>query len=321
MLADGADGRFEQFSLMEAALMAEGVACQKQARQLASQFAQWETELKIRTARITDTRRRAAVVHDFVHRRILTGKYEIGCNQLSRTIQHGDFNCVTATLVSLALGRSCELPLTAVHVPGHVRARLPGTEPLDIETTCPHWLPQKLPPATRSTTGPSRPQTPDCPKNEGRELSDAALVAKIYYNRGIALLNEQHYAHAVAVTRAALALDPADEPTRKNLLAVYNNWALSLCRQGDYAAAADLAVYALGIGSDFPPLVSNDLHIHQQWVLHLCDAGRFAEALAVLEKGHQRRPDAELFDRGRGTVRRWWAESSETIPVMNPEID
>jgi tetratricopeptide (TPR) repeat protein len=163
--------------------------------------------------------------------------------------------------------------------------------------------------------------TRESAENASRKISDAALVAKVYYNRGVVLLDQQRFARAVAVTQAALSLDPADERARKNLLAAYNNWALSLCQRGDFADAAHMVIHALEIGPDFAPLVSNDLHIHQQWVLHLCDNGQFAEALTVLQRGYRRRPDAELFDRGRDTVRRWWAESLETVLTSHDEMD
>jgi tetratricopeptide (TPR) repeat protein len=146
-------------------------------------------------------------------------------------------------------------------------------------------------------------------------------VAKIYYNRGTRLLDDDRFAQSVATTKKSLLLDATDTAARNNLCAAYNNWALALCDEGNYADAAAMVVYARGIGPDFTPLASNDLHIHQQWVLHLCESDRFADALAVLERGHRRRPDAELFDQGRDAVRRWWAQSLGTMHASSVEMD
>jgi hypothetical protein len=54
-------------------------------------------------------------------------------------------------------------------------------------------------------------------------------------------------------------------------------------------------------------LRTNDLYVHQKWVLHLCDHGRYSSAIELLEQGHQRRPDAPLFDGGRYAVYGMWS--------------
>jgi tetratricopeptide (TPR) repeat protein len=320
LLADAADGRLTAFSLPEAALIAEGIRSPARLRLLTAKFDAWEKELRSRAPQALPAHARAAAVFKFMHQRVLTGRYEAGCNELSRTIRYGDFNCVTATIVYLDLTRRCGLSLVGIGVPGHVRARLKGPESLDIETTCPVWFPpscgarESLCPDSQS---PAKAHAPA----PGRILSDCALVAKIYYNRGSRLLDEGRFADSIAATRAALTLDVADETARKNLLAAYNNWALSLCEKRNYAEAAALVIFARAEDPEFAPLASNDLHIHQQWVLHLCESGRFAEALSVLENGYRRLPEAELFDEGRDAVRRWWAESVSTVHTSDVEMD
>ena len=41
----------------------------------------------------------------------------------------------------------------------------------------------------------------------------------------------------------------------------------------------------------------------------MCSQGRYEDALRLLEDGYARRPEAELFARGRGAVCGQWAES------------
>lgn len=56
----------------------------------------------------------------------------------------------------------------------------------------------------------------------------------------------------------------------------------------------------------------NDLYIHHRWVIALCRQHRFGEALELLEAGHDRQPQAELYDAGRWTVVREWAACAWT---------
>jgi tetratricopeptide (TPR) repeat protein len=63
------------------------------------------------------------------------------------------------------------------------------------------------------------------------------------------------------------------------------------------------------ISPDYLPIQMNDLHVHQQWALDLCQRGKFSEALTLLASSHQRRPDVQLFDRGRFAVYGLWADS------------
>ena len=72
--------------------------------------------------------------------------------------------------------------------------------------------------------------------------------------------------------------------------------------------AYELLEQACLIDCDYTPLSANDLHIHQKWTISLCQEGRYAEALRLLEQAYERRPEAELFARGRFVVCTRWVE-------------
>ncbi len=320
LIADAADGSWDGFTLLEAALAAEGLPPCRDRQRLTQDFGVWKRELQRRVAPLPDPQRRAVAVLDLLHQRILTGRYVAGCHRMSRTIRQGDFNCITATIAYLELARSIDLPVTAIQAPGHVHVRLEIDAELDIESTCPTWKRPALPAAAKAEVASRAAPVPSAVP-PGRILSDVALVGKVYYNRGIELLEKGRFPESVAATRTALRLDPDDAAAANNLLAAYNNWALDLCERHRYADAAALIVFAHHINPAYPPLAANDLHVHQKWVLDLCERGQFAEALNVLERGYRRRPEAELFDEGRSAVRRWWAESADTLPASTLEID
>jgi tetratricopeptide (TPR) repeat protein len=289
--------------LVEAALLAEGIQNHEQRQRLQQTFSAWQREVLDAAGQVRAPDRRAALVLQWMHERILCGRYDASCDKMTRLIRDGDYNCLTATIAYLELGRYCDLPLIAAELPGHVRVRLTGPSGRVIETTG----------AAGAACG--KPGQP------GRPLSDAALVAKIHYNRGVRLFGEARFPEAIAATKSALQLDPSDAAARSNLLAAYNNWALALCRKSEFEQAAAVVTHARQIDPSYAPLASNELHVHQQWVLRLCEAGRFADALAVLESGFDRRPDAPLFTEGRHAVRRWWLESLGTVNTATLEMD
>jgi tetratricopeptide (TPR) repeat protein len=145
--------------------------------------------------------------------------------------------------------------------------------------------------------------------HEARPLSDVQLLGKVYYNRGVSLLEQQNFSGAVQLLNTAIRLDTHDEPARNNLLAAYNNWSLALCDKQDYAGAIKTLALAREINPQYGPLLTNDLHVHQKWVLHLCDQERYSSALELLEAGFQRRPEAPLFSAGRYAVYGMWMKS------------
>jgi tetratricopeptide (TPR) repeat protein len=311
LFQDAKDGKLDRFTLLEASLIAEGIHDAERIDRYRRQVNQWTRELRRRGAARGDINARAEKILTHLHDRVFTRGYDAQCSRVSRVIDDGRFNCVSATILFNQLAGQLGISTSAVAKPGHVWSRLETSPTLDVQTTCPNWF--------AVLAGGSRPDSADPRGREQlvddgshRALTPLNLVAKIYYNRSVAELRRNRFAQAVVASQAGLLLDPHDAAARNNLLAALNNWALRLCENGDYSRAAAVATYGLSIAPDYQPLTINDLHIHQKWVLSLCDQGRFDEALQVLRQAHQRRPDADLFDRGRHIVRQMRTRSRQT---------
>ena len=188
----------------------------------------------------------------------------------------------------------------------HVYCRLPADPPVDIQTTSAAGFGAARPPSQPGPVAPdaASPLAVDTPTV--RAVSDVQLVAKIYYNRGVALAEQQQFEPAERLLEISCRLDPADRLARQNQLACINNWALAECAAGQFGAASARLSHGLQLAPDYAPFWDNDLYVHHRWVRELCHAGAFAEALRVLETAHQRRPAVPLFDEGRRTVCLWW---------------
>ena len=232
-------------------------------------------------------RDKLAAVFDFLHQEVLTGRYRKETSEVEVALTGGDYNCVSATILFVALAERVGLKPQIWHAPGHVYCRFAGPEPLEIETTCRDWL-------SASRQMPVR--------TGQRQISHGQLVGKIDYNRGILLLEQRRFGAALAALRRSVQADPGDRDARENLLAGLNNAALAECSAGHFAAAAELLAEGRAIDSQYAPLLVNDVHLHQKWVLHLCSTGEFNAAIELLEQGQARRPEVPLFSHGQQVV-------------------
>jgi tetratricopeptide (TPR) repeat protein len=189
-----------------------------------------------------------------LHQRFLTGEFRADYSELHRTLADGHFNCVTSTILFRCLCDVYEIPVHAVAARQHLLCRQTGKPGAFIETTCPRWR------AGNEAPGPvSRPAG----GKAVRDITDAQLLAKVYYNRGVVRLETCRYAEAVELLWIAHQFDREDAAAHDNLLAAYNNWALAECDAGRHAGATRLIEQGLRLDPGYPPLRNNDLHIHQ----------------------------------------------------------
>jgi tetratricopeptide (TPR) repeat protein len=318
LLADAADGRLDRFSLLQAALVSGGVDREADVAAYEHHLATKWREIADRTRANHSLSERAAWVMAGMHRLLLTGNYEADCTELHRTLQSGNFNCVTASVLFLELSRQQGVASTSVAVPGHVYCRTLQERPQDVQTTCRDWF-DILHGKTVSRESEALLKTLATKQHEARPLSDVALLGKVYYNRGVTALEQRDYSNAITLLEKSLQLDTADAPAKNNLIAAYNNWALELCDAGEHAAAAEKLKQGHRIDPEYGPLLTNDLHVHQKWVMSLCERGKHAAALELLEAGYTRRPQANLYDGGRFAVIGLWLKAvvdAHDVPRM-----
>lgn len=315
LLADAADGRLDRFTLFEAALIAGG-ACDRESlepyqRRLDNLATDYETRHPSSSFSSSgDSKRRdegARALLVFLHERVFS-HYDASSSDVRQTLDEGVYNCVSATVLYQVLGRRFDLPIVPIASPAHVRCRLLDGEPLDVETTCADWFAvvERYPdPADRAALVSRASGQPAYPQ---RVLTDVQLIGKIYYNRGVALIERQQYHRAMTASRLGWRLDPNDATALDNLLSSMNNAALQSADAGRFDEAAALLAECSRLAPDYAPAATNDLHVHQRWVAHLCRKQRFAEAIDLLDAGRRRRPATALFADGRHAVYRAWID-------------
>lgn len=287
LLCDVADGQLDAHPLLEAALIAGGMEDSAALRRYRQQFEQHCRSMSDLLSENLPPSQRAQRLHFAMHDQILTGNYQAGSTDVAACFDRGDFNCVSATIVFQSLAARFNVPVTASAARGHVWIRLLGPSPLEIETTCPTWF-SSLESNDSAAASDRRGAVP-------RTIGEVALVGKIYYNRGVQGLEQDHCEAAIAFFEIAKRLDPTDRQAHENLLAALNNGALSLADQGRYAESIAWILKGLAVDDQYSPLLANDLHIHQLWVRALRNSGRWTEAHTIAATALARRPDVPLF--------------------------
>lgn len=287
MLHDAADGRLDSFAPFEAALIAGGCTDPAELADALRRVEQLAAELPRNVEQPFAT---AAAAHRLLHERVLQGPFRDDTGEIAETLHGGAYNCLTATLLLNELCRRRGLQATAMLVPGHVFTRIQASPPFDVQITCADWF--------SGVSGPNALTGCESTSDAGpRELTDVQLLARIYYNRGVAAHRNESHAPAVELLHTAVLLDPSDAAARGNLLAAINNRALAECDAGDYRQAMETLALGRGLEPGYEPFQENDVFILGCWADALCQQRQYAAALALLREGQRRHPRQEFFSR------------------------
>ena len=295
---------------------ADFAAHQRRVRELARKF-----KADIRSS--ADLRSQAAALHELVHREVLTGGYDLACSTLTETLQTGRFNCVTATILYVALCHEIGIEARGVEIPAHVYAQVgSGAEAIRVETTCARWFElaaRDLAAAERVVPG--RPTDANSDDAAGadvapRILDTWQLTAILYYNQGVDHAERGNYPAAIAANSKAYRLDPLSRSIRKNLLSAVNNWALDMADAGNYQQALSLLEEGQQLAPEHTTFTTNIVALYQRWVDELCQAEKFAEADAAVRRAMLHHRDLRLATEQFVVYRRW---GSHLVGARNVE--
>jgi tetratricopeptide (TPR) repeat protein len=222
-------------------------------------FAVIAAELKSGPGAAANDEQRAEKTLAFLHSRLLFGGYDLYATQLPCVLATGRYNCVSATVLYNCLAEAAGLDVRALRLPNHTCTELlDGERWVRVEATCADWIAARgQPRALANTNGESPFASQQVQSATHEAISDVALVAMIYYNRGVEALKRRDFEQAILLNRLALTLDSHNSSARGNLLAAINKQALKLSIRRQFAAALTLIDEGLGIDPDHEPLRQN----------------------------------------------------------------
>jgi hypothetical protein len=305
LLADAADGRLDQMPLLEAACTAGGIVDPRVLETYRRRFEHWIAELQVSGQVVGSERDKARAILEYLHNRVLTGGFVETSTTLDKPFEAGTFNCISSVVLFRCLAERFGLTAYGVETPGHAYAMVQtGAGPIVVQTTCRDWfaaggdadVERSL---LRQTIGQAAADT-SARAAAPRRLSDVGLLAVVYYNRGVDLLEAGRHDAAIAANQAALKLDAANTTARANLLAAVNNWSLELSRDGQYPQALRLLETGLQYAPDYELFHENLVALHQQRIAGAATADEARPEIQSLRSCYTRWSHA-LSTRGDGS--------------------
>lgn len=288
LFLDTADTFLDEHRLLDAALIAEGMLDRSQRDACLQKFDEAFRELQSSLDEAVDKEKQAGLLLDAIHRKLFFGGYRVDCTRLSEVLAVGQFNCVSATIAFCEYATELGLETVAIEVPGHVLCGLSvGGRRIEVETTCGHWLLTANREALRAGFIPPTGSTSELEADSlgmlkgGRstsalaskpgplawrqEMPVSALVAIVYYNRGLDELARGEYEAAAVSNVNALRINPHSPAAWSNLLATINNWALAANRQGNFSLATTLLREGIELAPNHALFQSNLEIVSRLW--------------------------------------------------------
>jgi tetratricopeptide (TPR) repeat protein len=287
LFEDARDGKFDEWSFAEAALLSSGMLDRAKRRMYLSRLESIEAEVKSAIAGEKTPFDKGQKLLKLLHAGPMSKGYKSSQTDMSAILDTGTFNCVSSATLYNILGRRLGLDCRAIEVPEHAFAILyDGTTHADIETTTPEGFNPSRDRGAQEKftqlTGFS--YIPDSNRNERREVGEVGLVALTYYNHGVELTREKRHHEALLAYFRAMSLDSEFDSAVKNALAALANWGVELSRDKRFDEALNVVATGLELAPEDATLVNNHTAIWGEWAETLIKEGQRDEALAVLRK-------------------------------------
>lgn len=147
LLRDSLDGKWDEYDLLNASLIAEGIISPERREPYKARFERLTETMLKQVDQTKDPLKKTEQVYSFLHNNALYSKYDLTCSSVAASLESGVFNCVSATVLFNCFASRSGLEVAALETTGHAKSRVKFSDSfLDIETTCTNWnrLPDRL---------------------------------------------------------------------------------------------------------------------------------------------------------------------------------
>lgn len=333
LFADAADGRLDDWSFADAALVASGVTERSERNVYLKKLNILETMAREALADATSPFDRGQRLLELLHAKVMVGGYVAKQTDLSTVLDTGEFNCVSSATLYNVLARRLKLDARAIEVPDHAFSIVyDGARHADVETTNERGFnPSRDPRALEQL----HQQTgfrymPDQHPEKRREIRETGLIGIIYYNHGVVHSDQGQYADALVRYFCALSLDAEFASSVKNVLTTLANWSAELGREEEFEDALAVVNVGLELAPSDAALLNNRKVIWQSRVETAVAAGDDDRALALL-----RQADEQVADGNFKAMQSWvflkpaeelveqlrWDEAQQLAESGIPKVD
>jgi len=301
---DAADGKLDDWSFAEAALLSSGIADAAERRKYLKQIDRIAMRAVAAVASAKTPNEKGERLLRWLHQNVMRSGYEANQTDLARVLASGKFNCVSSATLYNIVGRRLGLDLRGIEVPDHAFSILyVGSKHVDVETTNSHGFNPARDPRIlerfKEQTG--FHYIPDRHADKRREVTDTGLLALTCYNHGVLHSEEKQYALALADYFRALSLDPEFPSAIQNALSVFANWSNELSENAEHERAVRVVTTGLRLAPEDQNLLHNRKAIWQRWALAEIEGNRRTAAIDVLTQAAEQVPDGG-FDRMQAYV-------------------
>jgi tetratricopeptide (TPR) repeat protein len=312
LFADAADGRLDEFTLLDAALIASGVKDSAELVRYRKRMAAWAEELKQSGSAGGSPRQRVEVIFAFLHGKILKGKYNLQCTDLRQAIDEGRFNCVSATVLFNCLAGKLGFSCRALETPGHTLSRVFLADgPLDVETTCPQWFCLQHDTQTRRVTL-SGQESCDSPQNMPQKtVADRKGTASssFFEKRDSPQRENQDGLQKTIGQKPDANKVKLREISPIQLTAmIYYNRGIDFLAEKHFADAAAANAKAIRLDPQSGTAWGNFLATINNWAIDLGNVGDYARAADLLRQGLELDPHYEAFTLNFAHVYHQWSQ-------------
>lgn len=147
LLQDSWDGKWDEYDLLNASLIAEGIISPERREPYQTRFERLTASMLKQVNQTKDPLKKTEQIYSFLHNTALYSKYDLTCSSVAASLDTGVFNCVSATVLFNCFASRSGLKVAALETTGHAKSRVKFADSfLDIETTCTNWsrLPDRL---------------------------------------------------------------------------------------------------------------------------------------------------------------------------------
>lgn len=282
LLQDALDGRFDSFSIEEAALIASGITDETQRNKYQKKIHFIHQAIIRDLPPQTSAKKIAFYLLLYLHKNHLK-HYDISSSSLPRLLDLGIYNCVSSSLLYNIIAQKLGLDVRGVEAPEHCFSIVYHDNNVwDIETTSPAGFDAAHAQDTAKVTIHTDGYV--IKKSLRREMSVDRQVAMIYYNRGVDLGKKKQYIASTVEYFKALLIDNDFHTACQNTIVNFAYYARQLSKSGQ----TNKALQILRLGLELAPSdknLRNDLYVMlRNWSIDLIQSKQFDRATQILRK-------------------------------------
>lgn len=294
LIADVKDGKFSKWSFADAALFVSGTREADKRKEYLTKIDALGSEAEKALAGIKNVEERSEKLLRWLHEKALAGGYIAGQTDVQPILDRGQFNCVSSAVLYNVLAKRLGLDVRGIQVPDHAFSIVyEGTKHFDVETTIAEGF---NPIRDKAAVAEFESRTgfhyiPDSNRDQRREVTEAGMLAMVYFNHGVDLFNSGRFPAALDAFFCALCLDREQATATRGALTALAAWAVVEGAAGKFTEARSIVRSGLELAPNDARLRYARIHVWANYAQREFVRGGLDAGLTTLREAIADAPD------------------------------